>query len=205
MDTAKYLNKWTGYLILISMLWFSLLCILYWMCQSLLLYTARTLTDCWKCSGTISSHCPCNVSSFATVSPAHVRFTEHGSMPSYLAARRLLARRVREWRMRWHLHVSVCSLMTQRSFLSRLTFMLFVFVVLRTPRPPISSAAHLPRVLSQSYSFPHKLPLYTSVSLGGLAKKDMFNFNYLGETEQSRQCVFARKYYLEPQAARQAM
>lgn len=88
------------------------------MCQSLVLYTVRTLTDCWKCRGTISLHWPCNVSSFATVSPAHVRFTEHGSMPSYLPALRLLARRAREWRMRWHLHVSVCSLMTQRSFLS---------------------------------------------------------------------------------------
>lgn len=72
-----------------------------------------------KCGGTISIRWPSNVSSFATVSPAHVRFTEHGSMPSCLPARRLLARRVREWRMRWHLHVSVCSLMTQRSFLPR--------------------------------------------------------------------------------------
>lgn len=76
------------------------------------------VTDCWKCKRTISIQWPCNASSFAPVSPAHVRFTEHGSTPSYPPARCPLARRPREWRMRWHLHVSVYSLMTQRSFLS---------------------------------------------------------------------------------------
>lgn len=129
-----------------------LLCILYWMCQSLILYMARMVTNCWKCRRTISVHWCYDVSSFAAVSPAHVKFTEHGPMPLYLPALCLLARKVREWRMRWHLHVSVCSLMTQRSFLSYsfslLTSMLFVFVWTLCVR--ISRAAHLPQDLSQS-------------------------------------------------------
>lgn len=164
-----------------------------------------------KCGGTISIRWPCNVSSFATVSPAHVRFTEHGSMPSRLLARRLLARRVREWRMRWHLHVSVCSLMTQRSFLPHrpplsplAVFTLFISDVLRTPRLPISRAAHPPRVLSQSYSPPRKL-LCTSGFLCGFAKKDTFNFNYLGKLSKAGSVYFARKYYFKPQAARHAV
>lgn len=60
--------------------------------------------------------------------------------------------------------------------------MLFIFVVVQTPRLPISCAAHLPWVLSWSYSFYFysQTPLYVSF-LCGLAKKDTFNFNYLGK------------------------
>ena len=157
------------------------LCILYWMCQSLALYAARTLTDCWKCSRTISSHCPCNVSSFATVSPAHVRFTEHGSMPSYLAARRLLARRVREWRMRRHLHVSVCSLMTQRSFLSLSLSPHFYALSLSFSGHLVRLLAHLPRVLSQSYSFTRNLLSLRQFPSADLPKKTCLTSIILGK------------------------
>lgn len=102
------------------------------------------MTDCWKRRETISIHRLSCVSSFATVSSAHVRFGERGSMPWCL-----LGRRVREWRMRWHLHVSVCSLMTQRSFVFHTPLPLFfslystilVFVILWTTWYPISSSS----------------------------------------------------------------
>lgn len=55
-------------------------------------------------------------------------------------------------RLGWHLHVSVCSLMTQRSFLSHTfslpTFMRFVFVW--TLCVCISCAAHPPQDVAQS-------------------------------------------------------
>lgn len=88
---------------------------LYFVFKMPVTFAVHAMIDCWKCRCTISNHWLCNVSSFAPVSPAHVRLTEHGSMPSHCPALCLLARKVGEWRMRWHLYVSVCSLMTQHS------------------------------------------------------------------------------------------
>lgn len=151
------------------------------MCQSLLLYTAKKmLTDCRKSRCTINIRWTCNASSFAPASPAHVRITEHDSVASHLAAQLLLSRRVREWGMRWHLHLSVCSLMTQRGLLSLSlslpaslhTSMLFSSVILQTPHLPISGAAHLkskpaaPLANSPARQFPQRT----------CQKKDTFNF-----------------------------
>lgn len=103
----------------------------------------------------------------------HVRFTEHGSMPSYLPARRPLARRVREWRMRWHLHVSVCSLMTQRRFLSHTLSLSLLLCSLSLSfsghlvcllAPQLLFLGSYPNLILYTHKLPytvHQLPLWT--------------------------------------------
>lgn len=88
----------------------------------------RTVMGCWKGRGTISNHGLSCASSFGTASPAHVSFSERGSMLWCL-----LGRRVREWRMSWHLHVSVCSLMTQKIFVFHMLIPYFFFLLLYIP------------------------------------------------------------------------
>lgn len=142
-------------------------------CQSLILYTVTMVTDCWKRRRRISVHGPCSVSSFATVSAAHVRFTEHGSIPQCL-----LARRAREWRMRWQLHVSVSSLMTQQSCASHSlphSFLLCPFS-LSCPGHPVF--IYLPDLLLFLYTLvlfvQTHAPLYVSF-IWGVSKKQKRN------------------------------
>lgn len=107
----KRLNEQTECLCGFRTLWHSILNVL---------VTYYTLQECWQTvenvGGQLVSSGPA-MHLHLPESSAHVRFTEHGSMPSYLPAQRLLARRVRGWRMRWQLHVSISGPMTHRSFL----------------------------------------------------------------------------------------
>lgn len=104
-----HLNKWTGYLILICMLWFSHYCVSCIKCASHLYCTER---ERWQTGGQLVATVPAMYLHL----PQYLRHMS-GSV-NMARCPHTFTRRVREWRMRWHLHVSVCSLMTQRSFLS---------------------------------------------------------------------------------------